>query len=109
MADPVTRLNAALQGRYAIEREIGEGGMATVYLANLRTMEMGGQCPRTSGLRSLRLWRNYPPTFDDPADAPALETLAGLFPGREVVGVRGLDIVKEEGCIHCITQQEPRP
>ena len=31
--DPVTRLNAALQGRYAIEREIGEGAMATVYLA----------------------------------------------------------------------------
>ena len=32
--DPVTRLNAALQGRCRIEREIGEGGMATVYLAD---------------------------------------------------------------------------
>ena len=31
---PVTRLNAALEGRYAIEREIGEGGMATVFLAD---------------------------------------------------------------------------
>ena len=31
--DPVTRLNAALEGRYAIEREVGEGEMATVYLA----------------------------------------------------------------------------
>ncbi len=28
MSDPVTRLNAALDGRYAIERELGEGGMA---------------------------------------------------------------------------------
>ena len=29
MTDPVARLNAALEGRYAIERELGEGGMAT--------------------------------------------------------------------------------
>ena len=34
MSDAVARLNAALEGRYAIEREIGEGGMATVYLAD---------------------------------------------------------------------------
>ena len=31
MFGPVARLNAALEGRYAIERELGEGGMATVY------------------------------------------------------------------------------
>ena len=34
MSDPVARLNAALEGRYAIERELGEGGMATAYLAD---------------------------------------------------------------------------
>ena len=32
MSDPVARLNSALEGRYLIERELGEGGMATVYL-----------------------------------------------------------------------------
>ncbi len=33
MSDAETRLAAALAGRYAIERELGAGGMATVYLA----------------------------------------------------------------------------
>ena len=33
-SDPITRLNAALDGCYCIERETGEGGMATVYLAD---------------------------------------------------------------------------
>ena len=32
-SDPINKLKAALEGRYAIERELGEGGMATVYLA----------------------------------------------------------------------------
>ena len=26
MSDPVTHLNAALEGRYSIERELGDGG-----------------------------------------------------------------------------------
>src|SRR2546427_3804205 len=33
LVDPVARLQAALAGRYTIERELGRGGMATVYLA----------------------------------------------------------------------------
>ncbi len=33
MTEILTRLNTALEGRYIIERELGAGGMATVYLA----------------------------------------------------------------------------
>ena len=33
MTTPVDRLAAALADRYRIERELGQGGMATVYLA----------------------------------------------------------------------------
>src|ERR1700750_1496579 len=32
-SDSLASLNAALAGRYAIDREVGVGGMATVYLA----------------------------------------------------------------------------
>ncbi len=34
MTDPLARLTAALADRYRIERELGQGGMATVYLAH---------------------------------------------------------------------------
>ena len=33
MPDDLDRLKAALSARYALERELGRGGMATVYLA----------------------------------------------------------------------------
>lgn len=34
MTEIVERIQAALTGRYAIESELGVGGMATVYLAH---------------------------------------------------------------------------
>jgi agmatine deiminase len=47
------------------------------------------------------------PTFRDPADAHALETLAALFPHREVIGFDAVNLVEGLGGIHCITQQQP--
>lgn len=47
------------------------------------------------------------PVFDDPADRAAVETLERALPDRVVAPVPGLEIVRSEGCVHCITQQEP--
>jgi agmatine deiminase len=47
------------------------------------------------------------PTFNDPNDRVALNILAGLFPGREVVGIHSVDLVWGLGTLHCMTQQQP--
>lgn len=47
------------------------------------------------------------PAFGDPADQEAADTLAAAFPGRTVVSVPALDILRGGGGIHCITQQQP--
>jgi agmatine deiminase len=47
------------------------------------------------------------PTFNDPNDRVALNTIADLFPGREVVGIHAVDLVWGLGTIHCLTQQQP--
>jgi len=47
------------------------------------------------------------PTFNAPADREALEVLAWLFPGREVVGIHCVDLVFGLGTLHCLSQQQP--
>jgi agmatine deiminase len=47
------------------------------------------------------------PTFNDPNDRLALNTLAKLFPGRQVAGIHCRDLVLGLGTLHCMTQQEP--
>ncbi len=48
------------------------------------------------------------PTFNDRADLAALNTLAELFPTREIVPIYCRDLVLGLGTIHCMTQQFPR-
>ena len=47
------------------------------------------------------------PTFNDSNDRVALNTLARLFPDREIVGIPCRDLVLGLGTIHCMTQQQP--
>ena len=47
------------------------------------------------------------PTFNDPADRVALDTLASLFPDREIVGIHSVNLVLGLGTLHCLTQQQP--
>ena len=47
------------------------------------------------------------PTFNDPNDRVALNTLASLMPDRTVVGIHAVDLVWGLGTLHCLTQQQP--
>jgi agmatine deiminase len=74
-----------------------------------------GVIPRESGTRMAGSYINFyiandgivMPTFDDPHDQVALETLQTLFPKRQVKGVFAREIILGGGNIHCITQQQP--
>jgi agmatine deiminase len=47
------------------------------------------------------------PVFGDPNDRVALNTLAEVFPEREIVGVYCRDFIWGLGALHCMTQQQP--
>jgi agmatine deiminase len=47
------------------------------------------------------------PVFDDPNDRIALNTLAALFPSREIVPIYSGDLIWGFGALHCMTQQQP--
>jgi agmatine deiminase len=47
------------------------------------------------------------PVFNDPNDRIALNTLAELFPSREIVPIYSGDLIWGFGALHCMTQQQP--
>jgi agmatine deiminase len=47
------------------------------------------------------------PTFNDPNDRHALNTLASLFPDRQVIGIHSVDLVLGLGTLHCLTREQP--
>ncbi len=75
-----------------------------------------GTQPREAGMRLAASYVNFyignrrivAPLLDPKRDGAALRKLRALFPGREVVGVPGREILLGGGNIHCITQQVPR-
>ena len=47
------------------------------------------------------------PAFGDVQDRVALNTLARLFPDRQIIGIPCRDLVLGLGTLHCMTQQQP--
>ena len=74
-----------------------------------------GTLPRRAGERMAASYANFFvassrvvfPLLDERTDERAAEILGEAFPGREVVGVPGREILLGGGNVHCITQQVP--
>ena len=74
-----------------------------------------GTQPRRAGDRLAASYVNYYPAtttvvvplLDPRHDDAALETLAALYPDREVVGVPAREVLLGGGNVHCITQPVP--
>lgn len=47
------------------------------------------------------------PTFNDPNDRIALNTLVNCFQDREVIGISAIDLIWGFGTLHCLSQQIP--
>lgn len=47
------------------------------------------------------------PTYRDPVDNGALAMVALAFPGREVIGIDSIPLIRQGGSLHCITMQLP--
>jgi agmatine deiminase len=74
-----------------------------------------GTQPRETGSRLAASYVNFylgtkrvvVPLLDERRDGAAQRKLKALFPGREIVGVPGREILLGGGNVHCITQQLP--
>ena len=47
------------------------------------------------------------PVYHDPADQVALARLADCFPGREIIAVDCVPLIRQYGSLHCMTMQFP--
>jgi len=48
------------------------------------------------------------PTYGDKKDPQALEIIGGAFPGRRIIGINCLPLIRKHGSLHCVTMQIPK-
>jgi agmatine deiminase len=100
--DNVRRLEAA-------SRHTHVGPLRVVHLPYPRPVVMNGErLPASYANFYMANGAVLVPTFNDPNDRIALNTLAELMPQHRIIGIHAVDLVWGLGTLHCLTQQEPR-
>jgi agmatine deiminase len=104
------------RGRRLVVRKLAQPGPLVMTKSEAEGVDAAeGSQPRQAGARLAGSYVNFyigsrrvvVPLLDDKRDGAALRKLKRLFPGREIVGVPGREILLGGGNIHCITQQVP--
>ena len=86
----------------------GNGALKVVKLPYPRPVTMhGDRLPASYANFYIANGAVLVPTFNDPNDRVALNTIASLMPDRKVIGVHAVDLVWGFGTLHCLTQQQP--
>ncbi len=117
--DALERLQAATDGRgrtLEVVRLPSPGPLTTTPEEAAGVAARPGTLPRRAGDRLAGSYANFylgnsrvvMPLLDERRDEEALAILRECFPGREVVGVPGREILLGGGNVHCITQQVPK-
>ena len=100
----------SMDNLHRLERAAQAPGVAALHIVTL-------PFPRAVTMNGERLPASYAnfymangvvlvPTFNDPNDRIALDTLANLLPSHRIVGIHAVDLVWGLGTLHCLTQQE---
>ncbi len=69
--------------------------------------EDGGRMPATYANFLIINGAVLVPVYGDAADDIALRRLAPCFPGREIIGINCLPLIRQHGSLHCVTMQIP--
>lgn len=48
------------------------------------------------------------PTYNDPADEPAMAAISAAYPEREIIGIDCRPVILQHGSLHCLTMQIPQ-
>jgi agmatine deiminase len=117
-AAALSRLNTAVdaRGRKLIVHKLHQPTPVVISAEEAAGVDqVEGTLPRNEGDRLAASYVNFYigngviviPAFDDPMDASAQQSLAKLFPSRNIIAVPGREILLGGGNVHCITQQQP--
>ena len=113
------QLEAAIDARgraFKVHKLRASHYMTTTEEESAGVLAAPGSKPREAGVILPEIYANLyvgngfvvVPLFDSPDDEPALETVRGAFPGRDVIGLpNAREILLGGGNIHCVTQQQP--